>query len=157
VLLAQHGEDERAFRARLALQGREARDAELAEISESIGKKLATLDERIRKKQNTVAAGEDQSRYGYAEALVDVFARGPGAAVKRVGRAATKAKSTAREKEDLESLLQKRRELETQWRAAIAEVTARTDPATVPLETIVSKPKKTGITVHLVALAWRAD
>lgn len=155
-LMSAPGEDERSFRAKLALLAREARDEALAELAETYGKKLATLDDRIRKKQNVVAAAEDQSRYGYAEALVDVFARGPGAAARRAGKAATKAKSTARDKDDLADLLAKRAEVQREWQTAIAEAGRANDPSSLTLESIVQKPKKTGITVHLVALAWRA-
>ena len=129
----------------------------LAELAENYGKKLATLEDRIRKKQNVVAAGEDQSRYGYAEALVDVFARGPGAAARRVGKAATKAKSTARDKDDLADVARETRGA----RRRVADGDRRGRPRERSGErrrsrAIVSKPKKTGITVHLVALAWRS-
>ena len=156
-LLSRPGEDERAFRARLQLLGREARDEAIEEIRASVGKKLATLDERIRKKQGEVARGEDASRYGFAEATFDLFARGPAAAAKRAGRAGVKAKSTARDKEDLSTLFAKRAELQSELQAALAAAAATHDAATMALETVVNKPKKTGISVHLVALAWRAD
>ncbi len=53
--------------------------------------------------------------------------------------------------------MQRHRELQEQARAALAEITSALDPATAPLEHVVTKPKKTGISVHLVALAWRAE
>ena len=42
-------------------------------------------------------------------------------------------------------------------RDAMAGITSALDPFTAPLEHVVTKPKKTGITFHLVALAWRAE
>ena len=62
-----------------------------------------------------------------------------------------------KEREDLEALLAKHRELTAQAQAALAAATALVDPATAPLEVVGSKPKKTGVTVQLVGLAWKAD
>lgn len=41
--------------------------------------------------------------------------------------------------------------------ATLPGITSALDPFTEPLEHAVTKPNKTGITVHLVALAWRAE
>jgi hypothetical protein len=83
--------------------------------------------------------------------------RSVGSAVRKAGRAASKARSTARDKEDLTTLLAKHAELSRELQTALAEAAAASDPATMPLESVVNKPKKTGITVHLCAVAWRAD
>jgi hypothetical protein len=156
-LLSHPGEDERAFRARLALLGREARDSAVEKIRDSLGKKLATLEEKIRKKQSAVAASEDQKRFGIADAAMSFFtSRSVGSAVRKAGRAAEKARSTARDKEDLGTLMAKHAELSRELQAALAAAAAASDPATMPLESVVNKPKKTGITVHLCAVAWRS-
>lgn len=157
-LISSPGEDERAFRARLSLLGREARDEAVAKIRDKMGTKLAALEEKIRKKQSAVATAEDQSRFGVADAALSFFtSRSAMTAVRRAGRAATKARSAARDKEDLATLIAKHGELSREMQSALAEAAGAADPATTPLESIVSKPKKTGITVHLVAVAWRAD
>ena len=54
-------------------------------------------------------------------------------------------------------LVEKYRALQTELQTALAGVNSALDPSTAPLEQVVTKPKKTGITVHLVALAWRAE
>ena len=57
---------------------------------------------------------------------------------------------------DSSALLAKHAELQRAAQAELAEIASRHDPARIALESVVTKPKKTGITVHLVALAWRA-
>lgn len=172
-LLSYPNEDERAFRARLAQLGREARDEETAEVREKLASKLATLEERIRRKRETVARAEEQASAGRMEAAVSTgggilgafFGRptarsvvSAGAkAARSVSRAESKAKNAARDKEDLNALLAKHAELQREAQAALAKVASTHDPSTITLESVVTKPKKTGISVHIVALAWRAD
>lgn len=165
-------EDEGAFRARLAQTAREARDRAAEELRSKYGTKLAQLEERIRKAQHAVAREEEQASAQRAEAafsfgggLLGSFLGGragravTGAtrAAKSASRAAKESRDAAREKENLSVLLERHRALQDELRAAMAGVTSALDPSTAPLEHVVTKPKKTGITVHLVALAWRAD
>jgi hypothetical protein len=172
-LFSMPGEDERSFRARLALLGREARDEETIDIREKLAAKLGTLEDKIRRKQEAIAKNEESAgaqRMDVALAagggFIDAFfGRRPGRAVARAAqsaaksasRASTKAKNVARDKEDLAALFARHAELQRQAQAAVAEVASAHDPSTIALENVVTKPKKTGITVHLVALAWRAD
>lgn len=171
-VLSEPNEDERSFRARLALLGREARDQAAAAVRAKYGPKLAALDEKIRNKQQSIAAREEQARgqgldvaVALGSGLLGTFlgggarraVSGAAATARSAGRASRASKSVEREREDLEALLAKHRELTAQAQAALAAATALVDPATAPLEVVGSKPKKTGVTVQLVGLAWKAD
>jgi hypothetical protein len=166
-------EDERAFRARLAQLGREARDAETAEVREKLGAKLATLEERIRRKQEEISEGEQQASAQRVDAAfaagggilgaflgrptVNKVAAGAARAARSAGRASSKAKAVERDKEDLAGLLAKHAQLQREAQEALVKIANAHDPSRLTLETVVTKPKKTGITIHLVALAWRAE
>jgi hypothetical protein len=168
-LYSQPNEDERSFRARLAQLGREARDAETAEVKEKLASKLATLEERIRKKQDAVARGEDAANEqrmaaavtaggGLLGAFLHPTARGVASsaaqAARSANRASNKARNVARDKDDLSALLGKHAELQREAREDLAKIVGEHDPQTLSLESVVTKPKKTGVSVHLVALAW---
>jgi hypothetical protein len=165
-------EDERSFRARLAQQTREARDAEIAELRDKFGSKIATLEERIRRAQTAVAEKHDAAQAERTHAAAGVGAgflgvilggtvrgamRNAERAAGRASRASQKERAAEREKENLDTLLAKHLELQREAKEALAKVSSALDPATGALENVVTKPKKTGITIHLVALAWRAD
>jgi hypothetical protein len=165
-------EDEGAFRARLAQTAREARDRAAEEVRAKYGEKLARLEDRIRQAQAAVAREEEQvnaqraaAALSFGGGLLRSFlsgtagraVSGAASAAKSANRAAKESRDAAREKENLGVLVEKYRALQTELQAALAGVNSALDPSTAPLEQVVTKPKKTGITVHLVALAWRAE
>lgn len=163
-------EDERAFRARLALGTREQRDAKTAKVREKYQAKLEALASKIQTKQAAVAreqAEQAAQRTDFAAslggsllglALGGASARraisAAGTAARGAGRAKKNADDVARVQQDLDALMAKYRELEEQARQELATATGEGDPSTAPLENVVVKPKKTGITVVLCALAW---
>jgi hypothetical protein len=168
-MLSEPGEDERSFRARLGQLSREARDAETAEIRDKLGAKLSRLEERIRKKEESLAERRDRLRadqVGMAISATDVLGAFLGRATARgvvrsaaktardASRASAKAKSVERDADDLEALRAEHAELSRQAGEALSAIAAAHDPARIELTSVVTKPKKTGITVHLVALAW---
>jgi len=167
------GEPEHVFRARLAHSGREARDAKTSEVREKYGAKLAALEEKIARAQASIAREEDQATAQKVQSAFDIgggmlgalfgtksarrVAASATSAAKSASRAAKQAKDVAREKEMLATLLAKHAAVSDEARAALAKAAPSIDPAALALETVVTKPKKTGIAVHLVALAWRAE
>ncbi|MBX3231537.1 MAG: DUF87 domain-containing protein [Labilithrix sp.] len=154
-VMSAPNEDERAFRARLALLARERRDAEIADVREKYGKKLETLQDRIRRKQDSAERHEERGGFAVA-ALGLLTARSAGGALRKVGSASRNSRNAARDKEDLATLTARYADLQREAQSKLAAIATTHDPATLPLESVVNKPKKTGITVHLVALAWRA-
>jgi hypothetical protein len=64
------------------------------------------------------------------------------------------AQDVRRARETLEAVQQQRADLEEQLRQELAAFERRTDPATESLQRVVVKPKKTDISIRLVALVW---
>ena len=59
-----------------------------------------------------------------------------------------------RAEETVEAIRQQLAELEVEFKAEMTALEAKADPLTERLETVVVKPKKTNISVRLVALVW---
>lgn len=165
---SEPNEDERAFRSRLALRKRESRDAEATKLREKYGTKLAALEAKIRQKQEVVARAGEQvnaQRMDVAFSMAGAFlgrgVRGAmssaSRAAKSASRASAKADTRERAQQDLSELTAQYNDLQREGQEALAKIAAAYDPANLAIESVVSKPKKTGISVHLVALAWRAD
>ena len=172
-LFSSPGEDERSFRARLAQLGREARDEETAELRQKLATKLSAVEEKIRRKQESIARADEQVSAQRIDATLSAgggifgaffgrpsargVANSAARAARSANRASAKAKSREREQEELTALYAKHAELQREAQQALAKVASTHDPSSLVLENVVTKPKKTGITIHLVALAWRAD
>jgi len=169
---SQAGEDERSFRARLALGTREGRDTKTAAVREKYAAKIAALEEKIRRSQLAVQREQDEASQQRTQSAFDIgggllgavlgrgsrgVISGASKAARSANRAAKQQKDVARETENYKALLAKHLELQREANAALAKAAGALDAATMPLETVVTKPKKTAIAVHLVALAWRAD
>jgi hypothetical protein len=169
---SQAGEDERSFRARLSLTTREGRDDKTAAVREKYGTKIAALEDKIRRAQHAVQREQDEASQQRNQSAFDIgggllgavlgrgtrgVISGASRAARSANRAAKQQKDVAREKENLDALLAKHQELQREANAALAKAAGSLDSATMPLETVVTKPKKSGIGVHLVALAWKAE
>lgn len=59
-----------------------------------------------------------------------------------------------RAEETVEAVQQQLSDLEAEFRSEMAALETKTDPLAEPLETVSLKPKKTNISVRLIALAW---
>lgn len=169
--VSQPGESEAAFRARLALKAREARDLKAEKLRAKYAPKLATIKERIRKAQAAVQTQQSQSSQSKIGSVLSVGTSILGAflgrkklSVTNVSRASTAAKSvgkTMKEAQDVEqakqnvaALERQHADLEAQFQAEVQEVELNLNPATEELKTLPLKPKKTDIQVKLLALAW---
>ena len=75
-------------------------------------------------------------------------------AVRGVGRSMKEQQDIGRAAESVEALQAQLAELEAELQAEARALEAKTDAQSEPLETISIKPKKTNISVQLVALAW---
>jgi len=163
-------EDERVFRARLALRAREQRDDKVSTVREKFGARFAALEDKIRRAQAAVAREQEQAQAERLQSGMDLGGGLLGAflggssrsavsaatrAAKGASRAARQSQDVARQQAELAALMEKYGALQVQANAALGTATSDVDPATMPLELILTKPKKTGVSVHLVALAWR--
>ncbi len=170
-LVSEAGEDEAAFRARLSQAAREERDAALDGLKAKYAPKFEALRDKIRDEglaaQEARAAADQASQanhFAVGAGLVGaIFGRGGvssaarqvAAASRGSGRAAQKAQSAQRREANVAAAQEKWRALDAAFRADAAKIAGAYDPHQEPLEVVVVKPKKSGIDVKLVALAWR--
>lgn len=164
-------ESERDFRARLAQTAREERDRLSEELRKKYAPKMATIQERIRKAEQQLEVQKTQSRdaklgsfLSAGAAVLSAFlgkksfnattiSKGVTAA-RSVGKTMKESSDVGRAEENIDSLKQQLAELEQQFEADTQAAAERIDPTTEKLERLTLKPKKTNITVRLLALAW---
>jgi hypothetical protein len=165
------GESERDFRARLQHSSRESRDRAVDMLRRKYAPRQAALDEKLRRAQQAVARETEQASGQKLQTAISVGATLVGALLGRkainvgtIGRATTaargmgrsmkEAEDVGRAKENVAAIEEQQRALDEELQTAMAALEASGDPTTEPLTTIVVKPKKTNLTVKLVALVW---
>jgi hypothetical protein len=169
--VSEPNEPEAQFRARLALLAREDRDAATDKVRAKYTQKLQTLGDRVRKAAQAVSREHQElsnaqrdAAIGGGAAIVGAFfgrsavsrlATGAATTARRAGRAAKQAKDLEHARANLVELQGRLAALEEEARAALSKATERVDPLREPLETVLTKPKRSGVIVHLVALGWR--
>ena len=170
-LVSNAGESEGDFRVRLQQAARERRDAEVTRLRQKYAPKVAQLQERLRRAQQSVEKEQQQSSEQKTQAAISIGASVLGALFGRktfsasnVGRATTAARGMgriARESQDITraqqnvaAIQEQLTELEASVQAEIAGLDATYHPQTEPLDTVSLKPKRAGIQVKLVALVW---
>ena len=170
-IVSAPGESERDFRLRLQTVSRERRDDAVGKLRGKYAPKVAALDERIRRAQQAVERESAQASQQKLQTAVSMGATVLGAlfgrkaisastlgkattAARGVGRTMKESEDIARARETLAAAEQLKAELEAQVQAEIQELGGALDPATEPLDTVTLKPKRTDLTVQVVALAW---
>lgn len=166
-VVSKPGESEAAFRARLSLAGREQRDAQMAELQEKFGPKVRALQERMRKAEQRVEvqkAQANEAKFGAAlsagaAVLGGLFGRGgfgtgsiskAATAARGVGRTVRESSDVSRAEEDVATVQAQMDELKARFDEEVAALQS-TDG---PLDKVVVRPKKTGVQVEGVWLAW---
>jgi len=163
-------ESEADFRARLAHEGREKRDAAVEEIRQQFAPKLASLQQRLRASTERVAREQQQLGQQATQAAISLGATVLGALFGRrsvvgsIGRATTAARGAtrayrehedvSRAQDDTATLQQELAGLQSQLDQQAAELARSLDPASVELRPLVLPPKKSDITVATIAIAW---
>jgi hypothetical protein len=165
------GETERDFRIRLGQGAREQRDEAVAALRQKYAPKIAALQERLRKSEQTAARQKEQARQAGLQTAISVGATLLGAFTGRkitsastIGRATSAARGFGRSinesqdvgrAEDTVEVLQKQlNDFSAEFNAESATLMAKIDPTTEVLDTVTIKPKKADITVQLLVLAW---
>jgi len=170
-LTSQAGESERDFRARLSHAGRESRDAAVEKLRASYAPKLARLQQRVQSAEEGVSREQTQAAAQRTQTMVSVGATVLGALFGRktisaatLGRATTAVRGVGRsvkESQDVGLAQQKLTEAQNELKALNDEVAEEvaalgaTDAASIDIQTIEVKPKRGGVDVRLVALAWK--
>jgi hypothetical protein len=165
------GEKEKDFRVRLSQLAREQRDEATAKLQQKYASKIATLTDRIRRAEQAVEVQKAQSREAKLSTALSVggailgalFGRkslGAGTvskastAVRGAGRSMREAGDVDRAEENVDALKQQLADLETQIKSEVDAMSERVDVTTEDFEKVSLKPKKTGITVRALVLAW---
>jgi DNA helicase HerA-like ATPase len=170
-LVSTAGESERDFRIRLRGASREKRDLVMEKLRGKYGARIASLQERLRRAEEAVARERTQAQQQQIQTAVSLGATVLGAFLGRravstgtLGRATTAARGASRSykeaqdvqraQENVATLRQQLADLEAEVQAEIQTAAGVADPLTDPLDTVVVKPKRTGVTVQAVGLAW---
>jgi hypothetical protein len=169
-LVSAPGEAERDFRARVQQASREGRDAAVEKVRQKYRTRLVTLQERIRKAEQAVEREREQAKDAKLQTAVSFGATVVGAifggrrrlgslgrattAVRGASRSVKQHQDVARAQETAAALNEQLTDLESELEAELAAAGAAADAATETLETVTVRPKKTGVSVHLVALVW---
>jgi hypothetical protein len=169
--VSRPGESERDFRVRLQQSAREERDNATEQLRKRYAPKLAALEERKRKAAQTVEREKDQSQQQTIQtalsvggALLGAFLGRKAVSVSTLNRAATAARAASRSRkesadvaragETVEAVQGQIDDLNAAFKAEVDALESKINPATEPLDPVVIRPKKTNISVRLVALAW---
>ncbi|HYN99361.1 MAG TPA: ATP-binding protein, partial [Actinomycetota bacterium] len=164
------GESEADFRLRLQQSGREKRDAGAEQLRKKYAAKTAALQERLRKAMAATEREAEQAKQAKLQTAISIGGTVLGAflgrksgrgalgrattAARGVGRAVQQSGDVKRAEETVGALRSQLDALEVQFQEEAAALTAAADPMTETLQTVTIKPKKTDISVSLVALAW---
>lgn len=168
-LVSNPGEAEGDFRVRLQQAARERRDQAVAELREQYARRLTQLQDRLRRaqdarerEQNQASTQKMQTAISFGATLLGALMGRKKVTTSTIGRATTAARGvgrTMKEAEDVkragetvEAVQRQIAELEAELAAQAA--TIETTMTAGPLETLEVAPKKTGIGVQVVALAW---
>lgn len=165
------GESEGDFRARLALAGREKRDATVAALRQKWAAKLQQLQDQIRRAEDRREREKQQLNQSRMQTAVNVGTTILGALFGRkkisatsIGRAGSAARSAsrwghesqdvARAEESIEVIQQRLAETQRQVETEVAQLESTLDAGTISLRAIEVPARKADIAVGEVALAW---
>jgi hypothetical protein len=164
-------ESERDFRLRLQQSGREQRDKGAESLRQKYAPKIATLQNRLRRAEQTKERQQAESRSSQVQAAISFGASILGAflgrktisatnigrattAIRGAGRAIKESQDVGRAEENVEALQQQLADLEAQFKSESNALAAATDPLNEKFESTAIRPTKSNIAVKLVALAW---
>jgi hypothetical protein len=169
-MTSQAAEDERSFRIRLQQRARERRDAAVEQLRRKFAPKIASLQDRLRRAAQMTERQSGQVTQQAVQTGISMVATAVGMLFGRkstgsaLGRATTTARGmgrTMRERDDVararenEAALEQQKEsLERELAAEIETIESTLDAGSLPLEPLTLAPKKSHVTVRLVALAW---
>ena len=168
--ISKPNETERDMRVRLQQLVREQRDSQVEALRAKYAPKIAIMQERIRRAQQAVDRETTQASQAKIQTAISIGTTLLGAflgrkavsrstlgtattAMRGVGRSMKEQEDIGRANESVEALQGYLSEAEAQLQSEI-QVLDNKSAQNEPLETINIKPKKTNISVQLIALAW---
>lgn len=170
-MVSEPGESERDFRIRLQMIAREKRDELVEQLRQKYASKIASLEDRIRRAEDAVEREQEQAKQqklqtaiSFGTTLLGAFMGRKAISRSTIGKATTAARGASRAvkeaqdvkraEENVQEYQQQLSELQEQLANEIEQVKTSIDPMTENLESYELRPKKTDITVSLVALTW---
>jgi len=164
-------ESESDFRARVGQGARERRDAAAEKLRQRYAPRLAGLQERLRRAQQTVSREKQEATQAGIQTAISVGATVLGAlfgrkavsattigkattAARGAGRTVKQAGDVGRAEDTAEVIAQQIKDLDRELQAELDASAEATDPAAEKLEALTLRPKKTDVTVRRVALLW---
>ena len=170
ALSSRPGESERDFRIRVQQARHEQRDAAVARLREKYATRVARLSDRVAKAQAVAAREREQVDQQKLQTAVSIGATVIGALMGRkavsmstLGRATTAARGVSRSAKEAEDVVRadaRVGELQTdlaELQAALdADIAAlAVESSAQPFDTVAIRPKRGGVDVRFVVLAWR--
>jgi len=165
------GGTEADVRVQLAQELRERRDAAIDELRGKYAKKVATIDDRQRRAAQKVERERAQAHSETTSSILTVggsvlgalfggrrgsaFAKASTAA-RRIGRVTKERADVGHAEADARSLGEQEARLEAELEAEIAGLGTQFDPATIVVETVTVRPRKSDLAVEDIALVWSA-
>jgi hypothetical protein len=169
-LTATPGTGESEFRAQVAQAVREQRDAAVDALRKKYAAKLETLADRTRKAGQKVAREQEQASQQTMSSALSVggsllgalFGGRRGSALSKASTAARSVSRIGKERTDvahaeadLDALQQQQAALESELAAEIAALESRFDPASIVLETVEIRLRKSDTAVTDLTLVWQ--
>ena len=165
------GESEKDFRIRIQHTAREKRDEILEKVRKKYTARISSLEKQILRAEQAVDREKDQVSQQRFQTAISFGATIFGAMLGRkrvsrtsLGRAATTAqragrisketKDVKRAEERLIDLHSRLAELQDQFESEMDGIKVSLDPSTESLETVTIRPRKSDISVTLLALCW---
>jgi hypothetical protein len=170
-LIAEPGESEGEFRARLSQLAREKRDRMADELRRKYARRVTRLEDRLRRavqrveKEAQQASGQKmQTAISLGATVLSAFlgrkklsygTLGRATTTMRgMGRAAREKQDVARAKQNMEALQAQLAELNQELEAELDALEDNLDAQVEKLETVALRPRRSDVDVRLVALAW---
>ncbi|HEY5768689.1 MAG TPA: DUF87 domain-containing protein [Terrimicrobium sp.] len=164
---SKSGETEGEFKARIALAGRENRDAAVEALRKKYAPKVASLQTRLTRAEAAVQRQKEQASQARMQTVISFGSTLLGAflgrkafssstiskattAARGVGRSIQEGSEAASAEQSAETIRQQIAEIETEIEAESAALSA-SEP---DIETIDVKPLRGGVSVRLMSLAW---
>jgi len=165
------GASEGDFRATLAHQAREQRDAAVAKLRQKYASKISTLQSQIQRADERVAREKSSRGQEVLQTAISVGSSilnavlgnkgisrstvsGAATAMRKAGRTASAQQSVGRASDDAEMLRNKLADLEAEVKGEVDSIEAAGSADQITLQEYPVRPRKSDISVTKVVLAW---
>ncbi len=165
------GETAGDFRIRLVQRLHEQRDAKVQQLRERYAAKLRSLEDRIRRAQDKVSQAESEYHQESMDTAVSIGKSIFGAllgrkklsranvdrassSARRAGRVAREKGDVQRARDNLDTLLQERMQLDDRIAAEVAKIDIARRPDQLVLEHLQVRPRKSDISLDPIAVVW---